>query len=221
MFNFDQFSSAFWNLIYQAHGSANALEGVLSAQSKDVIKRFHLELEMAHAILSNTNCDRILRLDRQLSDDMIDDYYGYIILRGKKYYEKIANNPELAPQSIPSDTCLQGLAAYVYRKRFGELIDIPNGMPQPIPVAGKLTSLIIPLNGAEPSERDIQDQEIIINDLKTAGYGNRKGSTAWEPDTGMIMYYVIEDDSTFRSVVKTIFDKHFPSRTFRTEVVAD
>jgi hypothetical protein len=120
MFGIDIISDFFWEAIEQANKDRNCLERILIEKDKNIICKFSEEFETLAVALTD---DRFLNfMEKELSEDNIEDICNWIVSQGKDYYISIYNHPELMPkyQDIQFKEILVGVAGIVYEDKFDE-----------------------------------------------------------------------------------------------------
>jgi hypothetical protein len=112
-------SDWFWNIIERSNGDRGNLTSILNDFTKEEIRRFKKEFDIAVFLLFND--DVIERMGR-VSEDEIIEISEWIVSQGKGYYEQTLAGPKEIRkwEKIDHESSLALIPNSVYRKRFGE-----------------------------------------------------------------------------------------------------
>ena len=115
----ESISDWFWTIIERSNGDRDNLTSILDNFTKEEIRRFKKEFDIAVFLLFN---DEVIERMGRVSEDEIIEISEWIVGQGKSYYEQTLAGPNEIPtwEKIDHESNLALIPNSVYRKRFGE-----------------------------------------------------------------------------------------------------
>jgi Zn-dependent oligopeptidase len=120
MFDLNMISNRFWEIIKECNKDRDKLEKILLEENKEDICKFAEEFDILSIAL--TDDEFLNHMQKELSEDNIEDICNWIVSQGKEFYTNIYNHPELIPkyEDIKFKEILAGIAGIVYEDKFDE-----------------------------------------------------------------------------------------------------
>ena len=115
-------SEWFWDIVSRADKSRPKLRELLTNMTKEEVYRFQKEFVEASVELQTEPFTDYMAE----SEDGAEDVSHWVVSRGKSYYLQVWSSPEMIAAEVEESDpeILYGVAADVYRERFGEPIGI-------------------------------------------------------------------------------------------------
>lgn len=115
-------SDWFWDIVHRAEKSRPKLRELLTNMTKEEVYRFQKEfVEASVELQTEPFIDYMAE-----SEDGVEDVSHWVVSQGKSYYLRVWSRPEIVPAEVEENDpeILYGVAAEVYRERFGESIGV-------------------------------------------------------------------------------------------------
>ena len=113
----------FWALVTLANEDFDAFTKTLERMDRGALIAFAWKFEQLAGILYDDEYLQHLNFENELSEDYLEDLCGWIVGKGKVFYEDIINHPEKMPTEL-DDTepgiSIQFEASQIYFDRYGE-----------------------------------------------------------------------------------------------------
>jgi Protein of unknown function (DUF4240) len=113
----------FWQLVATANKDFELFCTKLKSMSKGELEEFVWKFsDLAEVCADDEYLSGILAESEGMSEDSLEDLFGWIVGKGEEFYKKILKNPDQVPKAINDDTpgiAIQYEASKIYHEKFG------------------------------------------------------------------------------------------------------